>query len=63
MQDSIATLSATQFLRGMLFQISATDPITFVGVTFSLLLVTLVACLIPTLRALRVDPVEVLLRR
>jgi ABC-type antimicrobial peptide transport system permease subunit len=51
---------ATRMMEGMLFQISAQDPITFVGVTGFFVLVALGACLIPAWRALRVDPVEVL---
>ena len=51
-------VGATRLVQGMLFQISATDPVTFVGVTAFFLLVTLGASLLPAWRALRVDPVE-----
>jgi putative ABC transport system permease protein len=49
--------AATRVLRTMLFHVSATDPITFVGVSLVLLLVALAACLVPAWRATRVDPV------
>jgi putative ABC transport system permease protein len=54
----LGAVGATRLVRGMLFQISATDPGTFAGVTAFFLLVTLGACLLPAWRALRVDPVE-----
>jgi len=51
-------LGAARLMESMLFQISATDPGTYAGVTGGFLLVALVACFLPALRALRVDPVE-----
>jgi ABC-type lipoprotein release transport system permease subunit len=44
----------------MLFEISVTDPGTFVGVAGFFLVVALGACVLPAWRALRVDPLEVL---
>ncbi len=52
--------AATRVLRTMLFRISPTDPMTFVGVSLALLLVTLAACVVPAWRAIRVDPVVAL---
>jgi putative ABC transport system permease protein len=53
-------IGATRLVSGMLFQISATDPLTFAGVTGFFLLVAMCACLLPAWRALRIDPLEAL---
>jgi len=53
-------IAATRLVEGMLFQIGATDPVTFAGVTVFFLIVALCACLLPAWRALRVDPLDVL---
>jgi putative ABC transport system permease protein len=50
-------LGAARLVEGMLFQVSATDPVTYGSVAGSLLLVGLVACVLPARRALKVDPV------
>ena len=50
--------AVTRLVQGMLFQVSATDPATFAGVTGVFLLVALGACVLPAWRGLRVDPVE-----
>jgi len=51
-------LGATRLVDDMLFQVTATDPATYVGVTGIFLLVALGACVLPAWRAIRVDPVE-----
>ncbi|HEU4524911.1 MAG TPA: FtsX-like permease family protein, partial [Gemmatimonadales bacterium] len=43
-------------IRGMLFGVPASDPVTFVGVAVVVLVVGLAACAGPALRAARVDP-------
>jgi putative ABC transport system permease protein len=53
-------IGATRLVSGMLFQISATDPVTFAAVTGFFTLVALCACLLPAWRALRIDPLEAL---
>jgi putative ABC transport system permease protein len=52
------SVAATRLVEGMLFQVSTTDPTTYVGVTGFFLVLALGACVIPAWRALRVDPVE-----
>jgi ABC-type antimicrobial peptide transport system permease subunit len=47
---------ATRVLSGQLYGVTPADPATYVAVAGVMLLVTLVACWIPTRRALRVDP-------
>ncbi len=50
----------TRFLDALLYGISATDPATFGGVALLLVLVTLVAALVPAVRASRLDPLAAL---
>jgi putative ABC transport system permease protein len=50
------SLALTRFIRSLLFGISATDPLTFAAVAFSLTLVAVAACCMPARRAMSVDP-------
>jgi len=50
------SFALTRYLRTFLFGVGPTDPTTFVGVVALLGLVTVAACLIPAMRASRVDP-------
>jgi putative ABC transport system permease protein len=52
------SLGSVRLVEDMLFQVSALDPTTYVGVSVLFLLLGLAACLIPGWRALRVDPVD-----
>ncbi|HEU4892747.1 MAG TPA: ABC transporter permease [Vicinamibacterales bacterium] len=47
----------TQWIRGLLFQVSPTDPVMLAAATLGLIVVGLVATLIPARRATRVNPV------
>jgi putative ABC transport system permease protein len=56
----LGALALTQVLSSLLFGVSARDPLTFVLVPATLLLVSLAACWIPARRAMRVNPVVAL---
>ena len=51
---------ATRYLEAQLFGVGALDIPTFVGIPFVLAAVATAACLIPALRATRVDPLVAL---
>ena len=52
--------AAVQLLRNMLFQVSVHDPWIFAAGAVILGVVALGACLVPAMRATRVDPVTAL---
>ncbi len=49
-----------RFVESMLHGVSAYDPVTLVAVAATLLLVTILAAIVPALRAARLDPIETL---
>jgi putative ABC transport system permease protein len=51
---------AGRLLESQLFEVKPTDPATYLGVAFVLLATGLLACAIPALRAMRVDPLVAL---
>jgi len=51
------SLLLTRFLRGLLFGVSAMDPLTVLAVTALLFLIAVVASYLPGLKAMRTDPV------
>jgi predicted permease len=53
-------LAATRAMKGLLFGVTAADPVTFVAVSLMLLMVTVIASCIPAWRATRVDPIVAL---
>jgi predicted permease len=56
----VASLGLTRFAASLLYGVSPRDPLTFVLVPSSLLVVALVACILPARAAARLDPVDVL---
>jgi putative ABC transport system permease protein len=55
-----AALAVTRMIKSLLFGVSATDPLTFVGIASLLLFVAFAACVIPARRTTKVDPLTAL---
>jgi len=56
----LAAFGLTRFLRELLFEVNAADPLTFVAMALLLLAITVFACYAPARRATKVDPMDAL---
>jgi putative ABC transport system permease protein len=56
----LAAFGMTRLMRNLLFSVSPTDPLTFIGIASLLILIALPACWIPARRATRLDPLVAL---
>ncbi|MCK5650220.1 MAG: ABC transporter permease, partial [Gemmatimonadetes bacterium] len=56
----LGALAGTRLLTSQLFGVTATDPLTYVGVSLILIAAGIVATLVPSRRAVRVDPMVAL---
>jgi putative ABC transport system permease protein len=56
----VASYWLSRFIKTFLFSLSATDPLTFAGITALVAVVALLACYVPARRAMKVDPMVAL---
>jgi putative ABC transport system permease protein len=56
----VGALLLTHLMTTLLFHVGSTDPLTFVLVASTLVVVSLLACYLPARRAARVDPINAL---
>jgi putative ABC transport system permease protein len=57
---TVGSIGLTRFLAGYLYEVSTTDPVTFVLAPLIIAVVSMLACFIPACRAARTNPMETL---
>ena len=55
-----ASFALSQWIKSLLFDVSATDPLTYLAVIFSVITVALYASWLPARRATKIDPITTL---
>jgi putative ABC transport system permease protein len=56
----VGAMALTGFLSSEIWEVKADDPGTFAGLTVLLVAISVFACVVPTIQALRVDPITAL---
>ncbi len=56
----VVAVGVTRAMTSLLFQVSALDPVTFIGVAVLLSGIAMAACWVPARRATKVDPIVAL---
>jgi putative ABC transport system permease protein len=52
----LGAIALTRVMASLLYEVSATDPFTFIAISLLLAAAALLACYLPARRATRVDP-------
>jgi len=56
----LGAFALTRVIANLLFDVGATDPLTFVSISLLLVVVALLACYLPARRAAKLNPVKAL---